>query len=126
MHLRGYGSGALWARVLRTVTPHDDAACGATRYLTLTDPARHTLARQTWAIEDYHRGLKPCTGVEKAQVRAARAQIAHISFALRAFLRREACRLRTGIRGYEAKASMVREAVRRYLANPFYTLPATA
>ncbi len=111
---------------MRTVTPHSDAAYGATRALTLTDPHRQTLARQAWAIEDCHSGRKQGTGVEKAQVRAAWAQTAPIGFALRAFLRREVHRLRTGIHGYEAKTSIVREAVRRYLANPFCTLPATA
>ena len=44
----------------------------------------------------------------------------------RAFLRREIYRLRTVVSGYETTATLIREAVRHYLANPFYTLPATA
>jgi hypothetical protein len=45
---------------------------------------------------------------------------------LRAFLRLEAYRLRTGVSGYEAKAAILREAIRRYLAHPRYALQSTA
>ncbi|MHA1261968.1 MAG: IS701 family transposase, partial [Candidatus Freyarchaeota archaeon] len=34
--------------------------------------------------------------------------------------------LRTGLSWYEAKTSIIREAVRTYLANPAYTLNPTA
>jgi len=46
--------------------------------------------------------------------------------ALRAFLRLEAYRLRTGVSWYEAKAAILREAIRRYLAHPRYVLQPTA
>ena len=65
--------------------------------------------------------------MEKAQLRAARAQRNHIGCALRAFLRLETQRLRTGRSWYEAKKQLLREAIRTYLANPLYVLhPATA
>ncbi len=46
--------------------------------------------------------------------------------ALRAFLRLEYHRLRTGISWFEAKTAIIRQAVRAYLAQPLYTLDATA
>jgi putative transposase len=81
-----------------------------------------------WGIEEYHRGLKQHCGVERAQVRAARAQRTHIGCAIRAFLRLEHHRQQTGISWWEAKTTIVREAVRAYLAAPRYTLasPSTA
>jgi putative transposase len=66
--------------------------------------------------------LKQCCGVERAQVRAARAQRNHIGMAIRAFLRLERHFDATGISRYEAKARIVRGAVRAYIANPLYGL----
>ena len=122
VHLRGYG----FVRVFRTVADNGRAAYWASRDLDLTPTRRQELALQAWAIEDYHRGLKQCCGVERAQVRAARAQIAHIGFAIRAFLRLEYHRLRTGLSWYETKAAIVRTAVSQYFSNPFCRLPSTA
>ena len=51
----------------------------------------------SWGIEQYHRGLKQHWGVERAQVRATRAQRNHIACAIRAFVRLEVHRVRTGI-----------------------------
>jgi hypothetical protein len=87
---------------------------------------RLKFAEQYWAIETYHRGLKQCCGVDRAQVRAARAQRNHIGMAIRAFLRLECHRLLTGISWFETKVAIVREAVRAYLTQPLYTLDATA
>jgi hypothetical protein len=76
-------------------------------------------------IAEYHRGLKQHCGVERAQVRAARAQRNHVGCAIRAFLRLERYRLRTGLSWWEATTRIVREAVRAYLAAPWYTLAST-
>ena len=122
VHLRGYG----FVRVFRTVADDGRAAYWARRDLNLTPARRQELALPAWAIEDYHRGLKQCGGVEPAQVRSARAQIAPMGFALRAFLRLEYHRLHTGLSWYAAQAAIVRSAVRPYLANPFCTIPSTA
>ena len=94
--------------------------------LNLTPAHRQELAFPAWASEDYHRGLKQCCGVERAQARSAHTQIAHNGFALRAFLRLEYHRLRTGLNWYAVKVAIVRSAVRRYLANSFCTIPSTA
>lgn len=79
-------------------------------------------AEFAWAIEEYHRGLKQCCGAERAQVRASRAQRNHISLAIRAFLRLKLHWFATGIRWYEAKLGIVREAVQAYLASPLFSL----
>lgn len=122
VHLKGFG----FIRVFRTVAPDGDAEHWATDDLEMGDAARQDLARQVFAIENYHRQLKQCCGVERAQVRSARAQKCHILLSLRAFVRLEAHRLRTGISGYAAKAGLIREAIRLYLRQPSITLEATA
>ena len=43
-------------------------------------------AEKTWAIENYHRGIKQFCGVEKCQARSATARRNHIAMA---FLRLE-------------------------------------
>jgi len=84
------------------------------------------LEKKGWGIEVYHRGLKQCCGVERAQGRKAVSIPGHLLLALRAFLRLEAYRLRTGVSGDEAKAAILREAIRRYRAHPRYALQSTA
>jgi hypothetical protein len=61
-----------------------------------------------------------------SQMRKAVSILRHLLLALRAFLRLEVYRLRTGVSGYEAKAAILREAIRRYLAHPRYALQPTA
>ena len=77
-------------------------------------------------MEVYPRGLKQCGGVERAHVRKALSILGHWLLALRAFLRLEVYRLRTGVSGYEAQAAILREAIRRYWAHPHYVLQPTA
>ena len=80
----------------------------------------------SWSIEEYHRGIKQLVGVERCLARTAIAQRNHIGLALRAFLRIERHCFLTGISWFEAKASIIRQAVRAYLAQPIYTLNPTA
>ena len=74
------------------------------------------------SLENYHRDLKQNCGVERCQARSGRAQRNHIGMALRAFLRLEWHFFTTGVSGYEAKLSLIREAIRSYLARPFLIL----
>ncbi len=108
VHLWEYGL----LRVYRTVADNGHAEHGASSDLNLAPTRRQELAHPAVAIVDYHRGLKQCRGAERAQVRAARAQIDQIGFAIRAFLGLEYHRLRTGLSWYAAKAVIVRTAVR--------------
>jgi putative transposase len=99
-----------------------DAEYWATDDLQMEEGKRAELERQGWGI----RALKRCCGVERAQVRKAVAIWGPLLLALRAFLRLEVYRLRTGVSWYEAKAAIVRDAIRHYLAHPIHTLQPTA
>lgn len=118
VHLEGYGL----IRVFRVVSRDGDTEHWATDDLTMDDLTRLTYAERSWAIENYHRGLKQCCGVERCQARAARAQRNHVGMAIRAFLRLERHFHATGVSWYEAKARIVRDAVRAYIAKPLYGL----
>lgn len=101
---------------------------GGTEHWITADPAMTELERQeldelSWSIEEYHRGLKQHCGVERCQARVGRAQRTHVGLAIRAFVRLEWHRWDTGVSWFEAKTSIVRDAVRRYLTAPWYRLP---
>lgn len=122
VHLQGYG----FVVVFRIVSTDGDTEYWATSDLAMTAGLRQKWGELAWGIEVYHRGLKQFCGVERAQVRAARAQRNHITCALRAFLRLEQHRLVTGLSWWAAKTAIIREAVRAYRAAPTYTLSSTA
>jgi len=122
VHLKDYGM----VRVVRIVTPAGDTEYWATNDLERDEGERLKYAEFAWGIEVYHRALKQECGVERAMVRAGRAQRNHIGCAIRAFVRLEWHRLRTGIGGKLAKEGIIRHALRSYLARPWYTLPASA
>ncbi len=112
-------------RVFLIVSPDGDREYWATSEATLAEGTRRQYAGWAWGIEEYHRGLKQHCGLERAQVRAGRAQRNHIGCTIRAFLRLEQHRLATGISWWEAKASIIRDAIRAYVAAPRYTLAST-
>ncbi len=121
VHLQGYG----FILVFLIVHPDGDREYWATSDLGLGASTRLKYAEWAWGIAAYHRGLKQHCGVERADVRAARAQRNHINCAIRAFLRLEQHRLASGVSWWEAKADIIREAIRRSLAHPRYTLAPT-
>ncbi len=122
VHREGYGL----IRVFRVVATNGDTEYWATDDRAMGELERLKFAEMAWGIEVYHRALKQECGVERAMVRAARAQRNHIGCAIRAFVRLEWHRVRTGIGWGMAKEGIIRRAVRSYLAHPWYTLPATA
>ncbi|MFA5870133.1 MAG: transposase, partial [Candidatus Bathyarchaeia archaeon] len=122
VHLKGYGV----VRVFRSFSRDGEAEHWATGDLWMAEEERRMLSGRGWGIETYHRGIKQCCGIEGAQVRGAVAQLNHLACSIRAFIRLEVNRLRTGVSWYEAKASIVREAIRVYLINPILTLTSTA
>lgn len=121
-HLHGYG----FIRVVLLISPDGDREYWATSDAEMEAGTRLQYAAWAWGIEEYHRGLKQHCGLERAQVRAARAQRNHVGCAIRAFLRLEHHRLVTGTSRWEATTSIIREAVRAYLAAPRYTLSPSA
>lgn len=120
--LPGFGE----VKVFRVVAPNGDTTHWATNDLGMDETTRLVFAELSWSIEEYHRGLKQFTGVERCQVRAARGQRNHIGCALRAFVRLEYHRFTTGVSWFEAKWCIVRDAIRSYLSNPRYRLPSGA
>jgi putative transposase len=112
--LKGYGL----VKVFRIVAPDGDAVYWATNDLTMCALERQQLAEFSWQIEHYHRGIQRCTGIERCQCRAAKAQRNHIGLALRAFVRLESYCFRVGVSWYEAKKNLIRDAIRAYLNFP--------
>jgi hypothetical protein len=120
--LEGYGL----IRVFKIVATDGDIELWATNHLERGDLERVKWAAFAWTIENYHRGLKQFCLIERAQVRSRRAWRNHIGLCLRAFLRLESHCYHKGIIWFEAKVSIIREAVRIYIANPSYSLIPTA
>jgi putative transposase len=118
VHLKAYG----FIKVFRIVAKDGDIEYWATDLLDMDEAKREKLGRYSWKIEEYHRGIKQFCGVENCQARKSQSQRAHIMFALRAFLRLEAERLRTGISWFESKRKIIRPAIRSYIKYLNYSL----
>ena len=122
VHLEGFGL----VKAFRIAAPDGHTEHGITDDLAMDDLRRLKYGERSWGIEVYHRGLKQFTEVERCPATRARSQRNHIGMALRAYLLLEWHRVKHGIEWFEAKWSIVRDAVRAYLSNPSYSLPKTA
>lgn len=118
VHLKAYG----FIKVFRIVAKDGDIEYWATDVLEMDEAKREKLGGYSWKIEEYHRGIKQFCGVENCQARKSQSQRAHIMFALRAFLRLEAERLRTGISWFESKRKIIRPAIGSYIKYLNYSL----
>ena len=118
VHLKAYG----FIKVFRIVSKDGDIGYWATDVLEMDEAKREKMAGYSWNIEEYHRGIKQFCGVENCHARKSQSQRAHIMFALRAFLRLGAERLRTGISWFESKRRIIRQAIRAYIKYPNYSL----
>jgi hypothetical protein len=119
VHLEGYGL----VKVFLIVAQDGDKEYWMTNSLEMSELERLAGAETSWKIEEYHRGLKQFTNVERCQARKATAQRTHIGLSLRAFLRLEHFSFHTGTSWFHAKLDITRDAVRNYLKNPRYHLP---
>jgi len=117
--LPGFGE----AQVFRIVAKNGDKEYWLTNDLAMTALERIGVADNGWQIEVYHRGLKQFCGVERCQCLSARAQRNFIRASLRVFVRLEWERYSTGITWFNSKLEIIRDAVRRYIANPHFVLP---
>jgi len=102
--------------VCKVVATNGDIAYLATNDLTLTQYAvltRHWNHR--WDIEEFHRGIKQTTGIEKCYSTIAASQKSHIFAAFTAFIQLEKNRLLTHMSWYEQKARISRMATSHYL-----------
>jgi putative transposase len=122
VHLEGYGL----IKVFRIEAKDGTTEYWATNNLQMDELERLRLADASWRIEEYHRGLKQVTNVERCQCRKAVAQRNHIGLALRAFVVVERWCFGTGVNWLSAKWQIVRDAVRAYRAQPQYRLPTPA
>jgi hypothetical protein len=118
VHLEGYGP----IKVFRVRAKDGSAEHWATDDLAMDDLGRLRLADASWRIEEYHRGIKQVTNVERCQCRAGRAQRGHIGLALRAFVVVERYCFRTGANWLTAKWQIMHDAIRAYRAAPVYRL----
>lgn len=114
VHLRAYG----WIKVVKRVITDDHVGYLATNDLGLSADAIAKGYTERWQIEEYHRGLKQTTGIEECQARTARIQRNHIFCAILAFLTLEVKRMTDGTSWYQAKYSIVKDAIRTYLKSP--------
>src|SRR5450759_5393894 len=117
VHLKAYG----FVKMFRIVSKDGDTQHWVTNVQDMDESKREDLAKKSWKIEEYQRGIKKLCGVEKCQARKEESQRAHIIFSLRAFLRLELQRIKTGISWFESTMKIRREAVTKYLNNTLYT-----
>lgn len=73
-----------------------------------------------WKIEEFHRGIKQTTGIEKCYAITSPSQKTHIFSAFMAFFKLERRRITDGVSWYEQKLSVTRMAMKNYVlyANP--------
>ena len=122
VHLEGYGP----VKVFRIGAKDGTADHWATDDLQMDDLGRVRLADASWRIEEYHRGIKQTTNIERCQCRVGRAQRGHIGLALRAFVVLERYCSRTGVNWLTAKRQILHDAIRAYRTNPEYRKLGTA
>lgn len=118
VHLKEYD----FVKVFRIVYKNEDTQYWATDVFDMDESERKDLAKKSWKIEEYHRGIKQFCGVEKCQARKKESQRAHVLLSLRAFLRLEVQRIRNGISWFESKIKIHRVSVRDYISKPRYKL----
>lgn len=103
--LKGFG----FVLVTRIVFKNGDMRYLATNDLLLTKYegfSEHSKKR--WTIEEFHRGIKQTTGIEKCYSIKKRSQLTHIFASFIAFVKLEFERLKTGVSWYEQKARAIR------------------
>ncbi len=120
--LKGFGL----VKVFRIAATNGSAEHWASSQIEMTELERVKYASFSWQIEHFHRGIKQQCLIERAQCRRRRQWQNHIGLCLRAFLRIESHCYHTGVSWFEAKTSIIRDAVRAYIANPRYSLIPTA
>lgn len=110
--LKGFGQ----VLICKVVATNGDITYLATNDLSLTDYNEFTNHfQQRWNIEEFHRGIKQTTGIEKCYSIKARSQKTHIFAAFVAFVRLEAIRISESISWYEQKAAITRFATANYI-----------
>ena len=102
--------------VCKLVATNGDITYLATSDLSLInydDFTKHFSHR--WKIEEFHRGIKQTTGIEKCYSIKSCSQQTHIFAAFMAFFKLEKIRITEGISWYEQKLSITRISITNYL-----------
>ncbi len=103
--LKGFG----FVLVARIVFKNGDTRYIATNDLALADyTSLSEHSKKRWTIEEFHRGIKQTTGIEKCYSIKRQSQLTHILASFIAFVKLEFERLKTGLSWYEQKAQAVR------------------
>ncbi len=119
VHLKAYGM----IKVFKTFSQaKGEVEYLATNKLDMTLLDIKTVAAQRWKIEEYHRGLKQTTGIEKCQARMQRSQRNHIFCSIISFIALELKRRKTGVSWYQTKAAIIQHAMRQYMLSPTINL----
>lgn len=110
--LKEYG----YILVCKTVDTTGGVTYLATNDLTLANYDNFTAHfNHRWKIEEFHRGIKQTTGIEKCYSIQASSQKNHIFSAFTAFIKLETKRLKEHISWYEQKANINRLTTMNYL-----------
>lgn len=110
--LKEYG----FVLVCKTVDKKGDDTYMATSDLSLTDYDEFiSHYDQRWQVEEFHRGIKQTTGIEKCYSIKSQSQKTHIFASFNAFLKLEKSRIKSNISWYEQKALISRTAAMGYL-----------
>lgn len=110
--LKEYG----YVLVCKLVYKNGDITYLATSNLSLTDYDKFIgHHNHRWMIEEFHRGIKQTTGIEKCYSVKAASQKTHIFASFTAFVKLETVRLKERVSWYEQKAAISRYAAFHYL-----------
>lgn len=119
VHLKAYGM----IKVFKTFSQaKGEVEYLATNKLDMVILDIKTVAAQRWKIEEYHRGLKQTTGIEKCQARTQRSQRNHIFCSIISFVALEIQRTKKNISWYQAKQAIIQDAMRHYMLKPSISL----
>ena len=111
--LKGFG----FVLVAQIVFKNGDIRYVCTNDLSLTSYDNLSCeSKKRWTIEEFHRGIKQTTGIEKCYSILKRSQLTHIFASFVAFVKLEVARLYTGVSWYEQKAQAVRLGIARAFA----------
>lgn len=116
VHLKAYG----FIKVFKKVSKERGIEYFATNDINLTMSDVERIYSRRWKVEEYHQGLKQQCGIAKCQARKQRSLRNHIWCSIHAFVSLEIHRINTGTTWQEAKLSITREAIYKYLLAPRY------
>jgi hypothetical protein len=109
-------------KVFAIATPDGGAAYWATNDLGMTHLTRVQFGDCSRAVEHYSWSVKQCTRIERCHCRSTRTHRNQIGLSLRAFLWLEVHCFSRGICWVEARAAIIRDAVRADLTRPRFRL----